>query len=492
MIMLSRHTSEPYDCISLLRSPFRRVAVVTVLVVACRYATAADHAPPRKDCLIDEKYTANLDFSGRTDIGAARAYKETAAQMLKDKRYYELDYVADSARSTKETLPGGRWKLDVIYAGLDSPVISPVHATEQDWNNHLKNLRRWVSARPRSVTARVALASAMSSYAWYARGNGLADTVSNSGWKLFGERMAESKRILEAAWKLPVKCPEWYFVMQDIAVGQGWDDASRRALFDRAVQFEPDYYPYYQAYATSILPKWGGEVGAAASFLQESADRFNGDGGDILYFQVAARLTCGCNDDQELGLSWPRIQRGFEAFKRQRGTSMENLNLLARVAIKNRDAMIADRLFSRIGDQWSEEVWVARPRFESSRKWASQWSPTVTPLSKTESDDGNTKFDSELRFRTAWKEKIAFWMQKCLKDNPSDVQKFDLFLQFSIDGKVEQTFASNSSNPASCVLRELAEVQKAGSLLVAIEPTHPPRALRFEVDPVDFTSIASK
>src|SRR5256885_15945579 len=155
--------------LSPLHSQLSRATLLTMMVMTCRYAAAINHATSRRECRVEQKLTTRLDFSGRSDIGAVRAYKETAAQMLHDKKYDELDCFAKGARSTKETLPGGRWKLDVIYGGLDSPVISPIHATDQDWNIHLRTLRQWVSARPKSVTARVALASAMSNYAWYAR-----------------------------------------------------------------------------------------------------------------------------------------------------------------------------------------------------------------------------------------------------------------------------------------------------------------------------------
>ena len=154
---------------------------------ARRYAVAADYAPAHQGCRLDKGYTATLDFSGSSDTNVARAYSETALKMVKDKKYAELDCFADRVRSGKERLPDGRWKLDVFYSGLASPVVYSVHATEEDWNVHLKALRKWTLAKPKSITARVALAEALIGYAWFARGNGLADTVSNSGWKLFGE-----------------------------------------------------------------------------------------------------------------------------------------------------------------------------------------------------------------------------------------------------------------------------------------------------------------
>ena len=140
MIASSTHISKLSRCVSFLRPPLRGVAMATVLVISCRYAVAADHSPARPGCPINEGYTAALNFSGPTDINVARAYSETVLQMVKDKKYVELDCFADRVRSGKERLPDGRWKLDVFYSGLASPAVYPVHATEEDWNVYVKEL----------------------------------------------------------------------------------------------------------------------------------------------------------------------------------------------------------------------------------------------------------------------------------------------------------------------------------------------------------------
>jgi hypothetical protein len=120
-----------------------------------------------------------------------------------------------------------------------------------------------------------------------ARGTGFADTVTESGWKLFKGRTAKSRQILEQASALSAKDPEWYAAMQDVALAQSWEPAARQALFEQAVKFEPAYYYYYRIYANSILPKWGGKDGEVSKFLQKAADQIGGDAGDNLYFRVA-------------------------------------------------------------------------------------------------------------------------------------------------------------------------------------------------------------
>ena len=142
---------------------------------------------------------------------------------------------------------------------------------------------------------------------------------------------------------------------QNVALAQSWEPAARQALLEQAVKFEPAYYYYYRMYATSILPKWGGEEGKVETFLQRAADHIGGSAGDILYFQVSAYLVC-CQYDQQLKLSWPRIQKGFAAVEKQNGAAPENWNLLARLAASFNDPVVANKMLTRIGDQWSEDV----------------------------------------------------------------------------------------------------------------------------------------
>ena len=70
--------------------------------------------------------------------------------------------------------------------------------------------------------------------------------------------------------------------------------------------------------------------------------------GDILYFQIATELICRSGGEANLKLiSWPRIQEGVAELEKQNGRSDTNLNLLAYMAIKERDGIVALDMFSR-------------------------------------------------------------------------------------------------------------------------------------------------
>ena len=328
-----------------------------LLLAVSGSAFGTDQKSNSTPCNISEGDAAGLNVDFSADVNARYKYAGTIARMLKEEKFEELDCLADQVRSAKDRFPGGMWKIHLLYAGLYEPIQYPVkHATEEDWDNLLQHLQRWATARPKSVTARVALARAYISYAFDARGEGLAKTVSGSGWKLFEERTALAKRILDEASSLPTKCPERYVAMLLVAQNQGWDAARARALFDEAFQFEPGYYYDARVLANYLLPKWGGQVGDTEKFPQDIADRV-GEKGDIVYFEVADYLICSCADSPKL--SWERIERGFEASEKQDGVSMLNFNRIAFLAshFGKTDPIVAEKVLARIGDQWDGETW---------------------------------------------------------------------------------------------------------------------------------------
>jgi len=92
-----------------------------------------------------------------------------------------------------------------------------------------------------------------------ARGNGLAPTVTEEGWRLFNERIQQSQSILERAEKLPKLCPQWYSEMMIVGLAQSWDAGRMKDIFDRGIRSEPDYFYLYRQYANYLLPKWDGK-----------------------------------------------------------------------------------------------------------------------------------------------------------------------------------------------------------------------------------------
>jgi hypothetical protein len=445
------------------RGCIQSVACVLLLAhAALGFSKTSQPAPPGR-CNVVEPSANDV-----SDVQAFIHYKALIRQLFAARKFGDLDCLAGAARTTKARFAGGRWKLAAFYVALEAP---EGHGTEEDWTAHLKTLNRWVSVRPESITARIALAQAYSRYAWNARGSDASDTVTKSGWKLFDQRIEKSRNILEEASKLKEKCPHWYFDMQLVALAQGWDLAKATALFDQAVAFEPDYPYYYRSHAHYLNPEWHGEEGDAEKFAQQVADHVGGAKGDILYFQVATELICHCQVEAHLKLmSWPRIQKGAAELEKQNGESMTNFNVLAYMAIKQGDIVMAHRMFSRIGDDWDEGIWRAKEYFDSSMRWAAQIAAYGEKPGPQIVKQATEKFSSAI--------------QHCAREASGDATKFDLVLTLQKEGVVNSVLSHPQTTVGLCLTR-----LKGKKLL---PPPYAPFAFVIPVDPVQVITASRK
>jgi hypothetical protein len=425
--------------------------ISAILLLAAPVALAADKAPPANPCNLFRGDRASLNVDPSTDIHALSEYEASVRRLFQAEKFEQLDCLADDLRANKARFPGGMWKIHLFYTGLYTPAPNP---TAQDWEELLARFQKWTAARPMSITARVAFATSYIGYAWEARGDGYADTVSESGWNLFEQRIADARRTLEEASGLPAKCPEWYVAMLEVAEAQSWGVAETRAVFEKAFKFQPGYYYYERVMGNYLLPKWSGEPGDTERFAAEIADRIGGDEGDILYFQVANFLMCGCKGDPHL--SWPRISKGFNASQQRYGVSMLNLNLIALIASHQNDPIVADTAFRQIGDQWDEETWHKRDRFEGAKKWAAAAAPRISAEKEAEA---NGQTPAGARYKASFAKNYKKLIQPCTKTGTGDAASFQTLTQVGAKGTIEDVRIEGNSDAVVCIYQLLTELK---------------------------------
>jgi hypothetical protein len=292
-------------------------------------------------------------------------FQVAVRSLYNQENFQQLDDIADAARSQKSRFLGGGWKLGYFYEALRDP--GSVTATDAAWKAHFERLQRWAALSPQSITPRVALAGSYLQFAWKARGNGYAKGVTDEAWKLFHARVRQAEDSLEDAASLSTQDPQWYVYMQSVAMVEQWSRESSNAVLARGSGVEPGYFYLYNLHATSLLPKWGGKVGEAEAFAQSISDSIGGAEGDYIYFVIALDVDC-CRADPDMpGVSWDRVKQGFAALERLYGSTNRELNALAFMAVRQGDSEFAQQLFARIGDDWDQNVWRGKERFESSK-----------------------------------------------------------------------------------------------------------------------------
>lgn len=293
-------------------------------------------------------------------------FSRETRQLYNNRRFAELESLADRLRFTKEQFRSGEWKLVIAYDSLDCRDDEP----ENMWQLHETIHREWEAAFPQSITARVAHAQFMVAYAWHARGSDYADQVTGEGWRLFRERLAAARRILDESKSL-TPCPVWWRVRLKVGLGQGEDTSDYQALFREAKRAEPRFFYHDLTLAYYLLPRWHGEPGDWEAAAEKEIERPDGLGHES-YTRVVIEQS-GFYDDvfKETNASWRKTKKGFEEMRARYSDSEQILNIYCRLACFAGDRVQARKLFALIGDVPTSGCWRNKGNeFQRARNWA--------------------------------------------------------------------------------------------------------------------------
>ncbi len=307
------------------------------------------------------------------------AYEAHVRELFAQEDFLQLEKIAQQNRIEKGLLTGGGWKNFMFFNSLENPSCDcglsdsdPIRPLQDsDYQKHLLKINNWIATHPDSAAAQLTLAHFYTSYASFARGDGLANTVSSSAWKLYSARSAKAKEILIAAARLKEQDPNWFFVMEQVAFEEGWRKDDARELLNQALAFEPSYYHYYREYANYLAPEWYGDRGEIQAFAEELAARFPDPEGSMLYFRVVSSLAINNTfEANELpNVSWPKLQKGYRNIQSFYGVSNLNANRFAYMAYTFKDIFIAHDAFGSIVTM-VPAVWYDKKSFEAVRTWA--------------------------------------------------------------------------------------------------------------------------
>jgi len=340
-------------------------------------STAAAKAPAEPDAVLKTIREYGRGHSGLLSPASSAkptetedAYGARINEFLVQEDFAQLEKIGRENRTERSRLVGGMWKTYAFYEDLGN-----AFAMEQEsaafYDQQIARTKKWIAAYPDSTTPRLALAHLYLNYGSFARGTGLANTVSEAQWNQLNTLSAKAKAVLLEASNLKEKDPGWYYAMQVIALNEGWDKASARELFDQATAFEPDYYHFYKQYANYLLPRWYGEPGDVTAFAEEVAKRVPEPQGSILYFYIISRVTCYCRQDaEELShATYSKVKQGYDNISRLYGTSNLNANRFAFIAVTFKDPASARQAFDGITET-NLDIWYTQGVFDTYRNWA--------------------------------------------------------------------------------------------------------------------------
>ncbi|MES2996511.1 MAG: hypothetical protein V4733_06845 [Verrucomicrobiota bacterium] len=322
------------------------------------------------------KHTENITADEMAEAGKVKAHVDPIDHEVKDfhrkiremfraRDFTGLEKIAKELRVSRAIWGNGIWKIDSFYSCM-APANGENAAA---WKLHDEICREWLKSNPASITAHSAYAEFLGAYAWEARGSGYADTVTDKGYELFGERLAGALEIFAKARELPEKDPGLYSAAMRVALGQGWEKADFDRLLDEAHAVEPTYWQFEATRAYSLLPRWYGEPGDWEAFALNAAARKDGLGNEIYARIVMKQMRFYDNVFQETKVEWGRVKDGLKLLRGKYPQSLEILHRAAFLSAQAEDQEFCKLLIDEIGGRYYQPVWRKPARFVHVRNW---------------------------------------------------------------------------------------------------------------------------
>ena len=223
-------------------------------------------------------WVPSLEAIRTTPTPTHDAVRMKAANLIRNGKWKELDDWAAELRKSQARMEEGQLQLYFIYRGIDEISIPKNGEDDEVWMKWYHRLIEWEKAVPESIMLPVVRIMFWSEYGWKARGRGTSDTVTEIGWKLFGERNEKEYEIYETIdhdVDNPYPCPVFYTIMAKLSMGMQWPIQQRfKEIFIPLVQNYHLHVSFYNTFGFSQKARWSGL-----------------DGGDYHFYNSLPRLT---------------------------------------------------------------------------------------------------------------------------------------------------------------------------------------------------------
>ncbi len=234
---------------------------------------------------------------------------------LKGGNYDALDALDKKLTESKQEKPSGHWLLDEFYETFsENDKAKDGEMDDEQYKQRIADLKSWMSKKPQSTAARLALSETYIKYAWFARGSGYADTVTEDGWARYRERIETAKKVLDEDPKIKEKSPRAFDEYGTVALAQGMDKDKYLQLVDECHRLYPTYLDIDLNTCYFLLPRWHGEEQDTEKYIIKRADAIGGGAGDKAYAQmvwfIANKLEAPFAEASLL--KWDRTKAGFK------------------------------------------------------------------------------------------------------------------------------------------------------------------------------------
>ncbi len=123
---------------------------------------------------------------------------------------------------------------------------------------------------------------------WGYRGSGMANTVSDEGWKKFKEHQTKAAGFFKQAHQFNPLFPESAMAMIDIC-RTGHSDETQDFWFEKAIEADANFYAAYTNRLHGLTPQWGGSFEKMIEFARHHALKPRDDASMVPYLLIECR-----------------------------------------------------------------------------------------------------------------------------------------------------------------------------------------------------------
>jgi hypothetical protein len=300
-------------------------------------------------------FNAQSTHPAATPVTGVQDLKLTAVTLLNRAQFQVLEQLI-------RALPK-QAQREEVYDALST--IEPKDPKEFERRDKL--MSAWVEQSPQSAEAHTALADFYISYAWLARGNDYAGTVSEADWDVFGKRLERTAEAVKRAEELGGKDIRIARCQMTVCLGADPDPKQAQAIALKASSRGDDARPVMKDWSNFLLPRWHGEPGD----LTKAADTLRKKTGHDKFYAPMAVSTIQIENVEALesgAVQWERLVNSVVAAGKD-GPELTKQELLqiCEDLQKQKDAA---RILPLASAHYLADVWTTDDRYQACRAWA--------------------------------------------------------------------------------------------------------------------------
>jgi hypothetical protein len=291
-------------------------------------------------------------------VGRDTFLPDLVLALFNAEQFTDLERLVDDWSSQNFRRADGRWLLTAYQGAIQSLLERP-----GQWEAALQIIWRWREKNPYSAAAAITEAIYWTQYAWDARGTDFANRISPENWRLFQERLAKARAVLDESKPYASDTPLWGLQSVEVAAVLEGSRSTLLVEFAENARQHKDFSSLYIHTAQYLTPKWGGDWKLVDDFVRAAVKATEATEGWSMYARIYPYIApCGCEDVKLLGdtlATWPDLKHGFDDLIRLYPHSAWDYNEYASFACIAGDKETYRGLRFRIGAALMPQAWPA-------------------------------------------------------------------------------------------------------------------------------------